>query len=624
MEIFRKLHINIPFVEAISQIPKYEIFLKEIISNKRKLEGFELVRLNEECSAILLKKLPPKLKDPGSFTIPCSIGNSYFEKALCDLGASINLMPFSVFRKLGMQEPQPTNISLQLANISITHPRGIVEDVLVKVDKFVFPADFAVLDMEEDTEVPIILGRTFLATGKTIIDVHQGKLTLCFGDEEVVFKVFNSIKKPSSFASCNFIQDVDVTDAVVSSNFQDLRIEDTLEKILTIEDHDILVGNEDEEILLYLGAHQLQGKWRDRRFEELEKGNAPKYKPSIEEAPELELKPLPSNLKHAFLQPLSSLPVIISAPLTCTMEEQLMGVLRDNMEAFGWTIHDIKGISSAICTHRIYMEDDYEPQALPQHRLKPNMKEVVKKEVIKLLDAGIIYPISDSKWVSPIQCVPKKGGTTVMENDNNELIAIRKTTGWRMCIDYRKLNEATRKDHFPLPFVDEMLEKLAGHEYYCCLDGYSGHMQIPVALQDQEKTTFTCPYRTFAYKRMPFGLCNAPATFQRCMMAIFSDLIVECIKIFMDDFSVFGSSFDNCLHNLNLVLKRCRDTNLVLNWEKCQFMVQECIILGHKVSTKGIEVDPAKVEVIVKLPPPNSVKAVRSFFGTCRFLQEIC
>ncbi|XP_027364392.1 uncharacterized protein LOC113871495 [Abrus precatorius] len=165
---------------------KYAKFLKEMLSNKKKLEEFETVRLNEECSAILLRKLPPKLKDPGSFTIPCTICNSYFDKALCDLGASINLMSFSMFKRLGMQEPKPTSISLQLVDRSITYPRGIVEDVLVKVDKFKFPADFIVFDMEEDDEVPIILGRPFLATGRTIIDVQQGKLTLrCWGDKAV-------------------------------------------------------------------------------------------------------------------------------------------------------------------------------------------------------------------------------------------------------------------------------------------------------------------------------------------------------------------------------------------------------------------------------------------------------
>jgi len=170
-ELLKQLKINVPFVEAIAQMPKYAKFLKEILGKKRKLIEFETIALSEECSAIVLKKLPLKLKDPNSFAIPCTIENSHFEKALCDLGASINLMPFSVFRKLGMKEPKSTTISLQLADCSITYPRGIVEDVLVKVDKFIFPVDFVVLDMEEDEDVQIILGRPFLATGKTLIDV---------------------------------------------------------------------------------------------------------------------------------------------------------------------------------------------------------------------------------------------------------------------------------------------------------------------------------------------------------------------------------------------------------------------------------------------------------------------
>ena len=137
------------------------------------------------------------------------------------------------------------------------------------------------------------------------------------------------------------------------------------------------------------------------------------------------------------------------------------------------------------------------------------------KEVIKLLDCGVIYPISDSKWVSPVQVVPKKSGVTVVKNVENELVPQRTVTGHRVCIDYRPLNKVTRKDHFPLPFIDQMLERLAGHDYYCFLDGYSGYNQIAIAQEDQEKTTFTCPFGTFAYRRMPFGLCNAPGTFQR-------------------------------------------------------------------------------------------------------------
>jgi hypothetical protein len=166
------------------------------------------------------------------------------------------------------------------------------------------------------------------------------------------------------------------------------------------------------------------------------------------------------------------------------------------------------------------------------------------------LDAGIIYLVPHSEWVSPVHCVRKKGRITVVKNEKDELIPQRIMTGWRMCIKYRKLNKATRKDHFPLPFIDEMLERLAKHSYFCFLDGYSGFMQVPIRPDDQQKTTFTCTFGTFAYRGMPFGLCNAPATFQRCMMAIFSYFIEEIMEVFMDDFSVHGTCFEGCLKNL--------------------------------------------------------------------------
>ncbi|GJY04700.1 reverse transcriptase domain-containing protein [Tanacetum coccineum] len=256
------------------------------------------------------------------------------------------------------------------------------------------------------------------------------------------------------------------------------------------------------------------------------------------------------------------------------------------------------------------MEDDLKPAVQHQRRVNLKIHEVIKKEVIKLLDVGLIYPISDSLWVSPVHCVSKKGRMTVVKNKDNELILTQLVTRWLVCIDYRKLNDATRKDHFPLPFLDQMLERLEGNEYYCFLDGFFGYFQIPIDPQDQEKTTFTCPYGMFAYRRMPFGLCNAPGTFQRCMMAIFHDIIEETMEVFMDDFSVFMDYFSSCLSHLDKMLKRCKDTNLVLNWEKCHFMVKEGIVLGHKISKSRIEVDRAKVDVIAKLPHPNSVKGV--------------
>jgi hypothetical protein len=166
-------------------------------------------------------------------------------------------------------------------------------------------------------------------------------------------------------------------------------------------------------------------------------------------------------------------PVIINANLNESETQSLLTELRVHRKVIGYTIDDIKGISPSVCMHRILMEDDHKPSIEFQRRLNPNLKDVVKKEVLKLLDAGIIYPISDSNWVSPIHVVPKKGRTTVIINDNNELIPTRVVTGWRMCIDYRKLNKATRKDHFPSSFIDQMLEMLAKHTHFCYLDGYS-------------------------------------------------------------------------------------------------------------------------------------------------------
>lgn len=248
------------------------------------------------------------------------------------------------------------------------------------------------------------------------------------------------------------------------------------------------------------------------------------------------------------------------------------------------------------------MEEDYKLVAQPQGHLNPTMKEVVKKEVVKLLEARMIYPISDRSWVSHVQVVPKKGCITIVKNEKNELILTQTDIGWRMCVDYGKLNKATKKDHFPLPFMDQMLERLACQAFYYFLDGYSVYNQIPVKPEDQGKTTFTCPFSVFAYRKMPFGLCNAHATFQQCMLAIFVDLVEKSIEVFIDDFFVFGSSFDSFLSKLDTVLKQCMETNLVLNWEKCHFMVTEGIVLSHKIFVGGIEVDKAKVEVIEKLP----------------------
>nr|GEY90121.1 retrovirus-related Pol polyprotein from transposon 17.6 [Tanacetum cinerariifolium] len=263
----------------------------------------------------------------------------------------------------------------------------------------------------------------------------------------------------------------------------------------------------------------------------------------------------------------NKLPVIIAKNIKVDEREALLNVLKSHKQAIAWKIFDIKGIDPRFCTQKILMEDDYKPAVQSQRRVNPKIHDVIKKEIIKLLNAGMIYPISDSPWGSPIHCVPKKG------------------------------------------------------------DGFSRYFQIPIAPEEQEKTTFTCPYGTFAYKRMSLGLYNAPTTFQRCMAAIFHELIEESMEVFMDDFFVFGSSFDHCLKNHEKMLKRCEETNLVLNWENCHFMVNEGIVLRQKVLGSGIEVDKAKIEAISKLPYPTNVKVIRRFLRHVgfyrRFIKDI-
>ena len=206
--------------------------------------------------------------------------------------------------------------------------------------------------------------------------------------------------------------------------------------------------------------------------------------------------------------------MVISSLLSTSQENSLLDILRENKQAIGWKITYLKGISPTVCTHHIYLEEEAKSVRQSQRRLNPHMQEVVRAEVLKLLQDGIIYPISDSTWVSPTQVVPKKSGVTTMHNEKGEEMPTRLTIGWRVCIDYRRLNEVTRKDHFPLPFMDQLLKRIFVRPFYCFLDGYSGYFQIEIAVEDQEKTTFTCPVGTYAYRRMPFGLCNAPATFQ--------------------------------------------------------------------------------------------------------------
>nr|GEX40704.1 reverse transcriptase domain-containing protein [Tanacetum cinerariifolium] len=498
MEIFRDLHFELSFANALVHMPKFASMFKKLLNNKNKLIELTKTPLNENCSAVVLKKLLEKLGDPGRFLIPY----------------------------------------------------------------------FVVLDFIADPCVPLILGRPFLSTAHALIDVYEGEIILRHDEQSLTLKCGDTpLISYNNFQSLNKVDLIDVTceeysqevlgfsdvianptlyfEPIVSNSSQNLTPFDESDFLL-FKEADAFIDFEDEPILPEIDAtyydpegdilileallnsdHEPSPNQKDyfpTVHKDLKVIEPKNDKSSNDEPPEVKLKELPPHLEYAFLGENIKWPVIISKDLSVNEKSALLEVLKSRKKAIAWKLTDIKGINPEFCSHKILLEDGYSPKVQSQRRVNPKIHDVIKKEVKKLLDAGLIYPISDSPW---------------------------------------------------------MLQRLVGNEYYCFLDGFSGYFQIPIDPKDHEKTTFTCPYGTFAYKRMPFGLCNAPGTFQRC-----------------------------------------EDTKLVLNWEKSHFMVKEGIILGHKISKKGIEVDKAKIKVISKLPHPTTVKGIRSFLGHAGFYRR--
>nr|GEV87274.1 reverse transcriptase domain-containing protein [Tanacetum cinerariifolium] len=586
MEIFHDLHFELSFADALIHMPKFAPMFKNLLNNKDKLIELTKTPLNENCSAVVLKKLLEKLGDPGRFLIPCD----FLEFDNCLALAN-----------------------LELADRTISKPTGVAENIFMKAGKFYFPADFVVLDFIVDPRILLILGRPFLSTTHALIDVYEGEIILRHDEQSLILKCGDTPSiSYNNFQSLNKVDLIDATceeysqevlgfsdvvanddstpyfEPIVSNSSQNLTPLDESDFLL-LEEADAFIEVDDDPISSEIDAtyYDLEGyilileallnsdpeplpnqkDYFPEAHKDLKVIEPKNDKSSDDEPPKVELKVLPPHLEYAFLGENNKWPVIISKVLSVNEKSALLEVLKSRKKAIAWKLTDIKGIDPKFCSHKILLEEDYTPKVQSQRRVNPKIHDAIKKEVEKLLDARLIYPISDSPWVSHVHCVPKKGGMTVITNDENELVPTRLVTGWRVYIDYRKLNEPPRKDHFPLPFMDQMLGRFAGNEYYCFLDGFLGYFQIPIDPKDQEKTTFTCPYGTFAYKRMPFGLCNALGTFQRCMMAIFHDMIEQTMEVFMDDFS-----------------------------EKSHFMVKEGIVLGHKISKKGIEIDKAKIE----------------------------
>nr|GEZ48554.1 reverse transcriptase domain-containing protein [Tanacetum cinerariifolium] len=449
-------------------------------------------------------------------------------------------MPLSIWKKLRLPTLNDTKMVLELADRTISKPTGVAENVFVKVGKFYFPADFVVLDFVANPRVSLILGRPLLSTAHALIDVYKGEIILRHDDQSLTLKCgdtpsisynnFESLNKVDLIdAACEeYSQEVlgfaDVVSDEVSTPYYEPIVSNSSQNLtlfnesdfLVMEESDAFIAIHDEPIsptspefnatyydpegdILILEAllnNDLEPPPSNQKDYFLSvrkdlKVIEPKNQSSDDEPPEVELKELPPHLEYAVLGENKKWPVIIAKVLNVNEKTALINVLKSRKKAIAWKLTDIRGIDPEFCSYKILLEEDFSPKVQSQRRVNLKIHDVIKKEVEKLLDAGLIYPVSNSPWVSPIHCVPKKGGMTVIKNDENELVPTRLVTGWRVCIDYRELNEATRKDHFPLPFMDQMLERLAGNEYYCFLDGFSGYFQILIDPKDQEKTTFT-------------------------------------------------------------------------------------------------------------------------------------
>nr|GEX17192.1 reverse transcriptase domain-containing protein [Tanacetum cinerariifolium] len=503
-QIFKDLNFNIRFADALILMPKFIPSIKSLLTNTDKLCELARTPLNEHCLAVLLKKFPEKLGDPGKFLIPCDFPGKAECLALADLCASINLMPLFVWNKLSLPDLTHTCMTLELADRLISRLVGVAEDVYVKVGSFHFSVDFVVVDFDADPRTSRYSADYSDMTAKRIdvIDMACKEYSQeVLGFSDVIASVnptpyYDTIVSTTSstltpFRNSDFLlEEVDdflaIKDDPTSSEVDQLYL-DPEGDILLLE----AFLNDDPSL-----PPPNQGNYLPEVRKELKIYEAKSNKSSIDEPPEVELKDLSPHLEYAFLEGDDKFPVIIAKYLSVEEKIALIMVLKLHKRAIAWKLSDIKGIDLKFCTHKILMEEDFEPPVQHQRRVNPKIHNVIKQEVLKLLDAGLIYPISDSPW--------------------------------------------------------------------------------------------------------------------RCMMAIFHDMIEKTMKVFMDDFLVFGNYFQSCLSHLERMLKMCEDTNLCLNWEKSHFMVKEGIVLDQKISKQRIEVDKANVDVITKLPHPTSVKGAEN------------
>nr|GEY75083.1 reverse transcriptase domain-containing protein [Tanacetum cinerariifolium] len=494
-EIFKDMSFKISFTDALILMPKFASTLKALIGNKEKLSEMARTPMNEHCSAVILNKLPRKLGDLGKFLIPCEFLGMDECLALADLGKSINLMTLSMWEGLSLPKLTPTCMTLELADRSVSKPIGIAKDVSVKVGVFHFPAEFVVVDFEPDPRVPLILRRCFLKTGRALINVHKGELTLHIRNKAITYNLDQTLR--------------------YSANYNQMKAN----KI------DVICEEYSQEVLSFLDTTA--------------SGN-----------------PTPHDD-----------PIVSTTSPTLTPFGDSDFLLFEEADAF------------------LGLEDD------------PNSPKINPFYNDPEGDILLLEAILNSKPLAPIP------------NHEQYFPSFKK--------ELKVCEAKTVKSSIDEPPEVE-LKDLPPHLEYAFLEG-NNKLPVIIAkeLGDEDKSTLIKVLKS--HKRaIAWKLSDIQGTFQRCMLGIFHDMVEKTMEVFMDDFSVFGNSFKNCLSRLDKMLQRCEDTNLSLNYEKSHFMVKEGIVLGHKISKNGIEFDKAKVDVIAKLPHPTTVKDCIKAFQTLK------
>ena len=575
-------------------------------------------------------RLPPvavnfaEIEDFGAPEISVEIDGCTIRNVPVDGGSGVNLMLESTAADLGYSTFEPTNQTLRMADQSRVVPVGKLSGIPTRISGFTFNLNYLVIRVEDGKPFPLLLGRPWLYLAE--VRVNWAKRAFLFGDPPVSLswrpeQHQGEDSEPEGYTSD--WTDPEASDTVQSYRIQQFRevtegdcgFKEPIPEQGTFQDSGGEVGAEAErsgEHALGESNATLCSSWirkqvTDGSLPPVPSGSrqtAPVWGeldelPEVDEADRIKSVVAPDDYESFSLPEGKSF--FLGKHLSDAERDEYLQLLMEYTDVFAWAPSDLSGISPNLGEHQIELVDGATPVRQRQYRLNPRYSMLVKEELEKLLEAGFIYPVNNSEWVSPIVIVPKKVGA-----DGKVKI--------RVCQDFRKLNAATKKDHFPLPFIDMVLDHVAGQECFSFLDGFSGYNQVSIRKEDQLKTTFTTDWGTYAFNRMPFGLCNAPGTFQRLMMDIFRDFLKHFLEVFIDDFAVFSGRAEH-LHYLRRTFERCRETNLKLHPGKCFFGMKSGLLLGHLVSPEGIAVDLGKVIVMLALLPPRNLREIRGFLG---------